>query len=217
MYKNIENLLKQNIYCTQEREVCNLRSLPHINWSSFYKSNKIYHYAKYFSSIEDLIKQTNSYLYYLAIKDMKKEGNRYKFKITFNVSLCTEKRKHNLGLSEIINSFLFTYNDYLHWFLRRYSSNVKLDKIKGPFEIHISTKQVYNLIVLDSAESETEENTIELIKPFLYDKCVVCLENKPNILFEKCYHCCVCIECEKIKPFSSCPCCRKKNSLKINI
>ena len=209
---DINNLLKHKIYFTQEREDCNLRSLPHFNWSSFYKSNKIYNYTKYFSSIQDLIKQTNSYLYYLASKDMKKEGNRYNFKITFDVSLCTEKRTYNIGLSGIIN-----FGESLHWFARKYSSYINLDKIKRPFEIHISTKQEYDLIVLDSTELETEENTIELIKPFIHDKCVICLENKLNILFEKCYHCCVCIECENIHPFSNCPYCRKEILVKINI
>jgi hypothetical protein len=33
------------------------------------------------------------------------------------------------------------------------------------------------------------------IKIFNIDACVVCLKKKPNIIFDKCLHCCFCIEC----------------------
>lgn len=33
------------------------------------------------------------------------------------------------------------------------------------------------------------------IKIFNVDSCIVCLENKPNIILDKCLHCCFCIDC----------------------
>ena len=70
-------------------------------------------------------------------------------------------------------------------------------------------------------ESEDEvlenENHITVKKPFVSDQCVVCLSNKPNLIFIKCLHCCVCLECEKRRPFNKCPSCRTNILMKINI
>ena len=48
-----------------------------------------------------------------------------------------------------------------------------------------------------------------LIKSFKEEKCVICLENDPNILFNECKHICICCECEKMTHFKTCPCCRE--------
>ena len=70
-------------------------------------------------------------------------------------------------------------------------------------------------------ESEDEilenENHITVRKSFNSDKCVICLSNKPDILFINCLHRCVCLECEKRRPFNRCPSCRTDISMKINI
>ena len=42
------------------------------------------------------------------------------------------------------------------------------------------------------------------------DDCVVCFENKPNILYTECMHFAVCTSCDKKGDFKSCPLCRKK-------
>ena len=47
--------------------------------------------------------------------------------------------------------------------------------------------------------------TMPLIKSFKIDKCVVCLESEPNILFNECNHICICFECEKITQFKNAP------------
>ena len=56
--------------------------------------------------------------------------------------------------------------------------------------------------------------TFEIFKE---DVCIVCLHNKPEILFYDCQHCCVCSDCEKLKPLMKCPCCRKDIFAKIII
>ena len=50
---------------------------------------------------------------------------------------------------------------------------------------------------------------IPTFKIFKEDVCLVCLHNKPEIMFYDCQLCCVCSDCEKVKPLMKCPCCRK--------
>ena len=47
-------------------------------------------------------------------------------------------------------------------------------------------------------ESKDESITLEAYKE---DKCVVCFNNEPKILFYDCAHYCVCRECEERNPF----------------
>ena len=42
------------------------------------------------------------------------------------------------------------------------------------------------------------------------EECVICYENKPNILYSDCCHIAVCYECDTKGRFRSCPMCRKK-------
>ena len=44
-----------------------------------------------------------------------------------------------------------------------------------------------------------------LEKTFKFDQCVICLDRKPDVLFIKCKHICVCNECEKMHPSTKCP------------
>ena len=70
------------------------------------------------------------------------------------------------------------------------------------------------------SENEYNDHSIPpkpLKESFRIDKCVICLENEPNILFNDCYHICTCLECEKIKPSVKCPYCRTEISRRIKI
>ena len=74
----------------------------------------------------------------------------------------------------------------------------------------------------EEVESENEYNDHPippkpLKESFRIDKCVICLENEPNILFNDCNHICTCFECEKIKPSVKCSYCRTKISRRIKI
>ena len=73
---------------------------------------------------------------------------------------------------------------------------------------------------LEDVESENEydDDTVEpkpLEESFRIDKCVICLENEPSILFTDCNHICTCSKCEKIKPLVKCPYCRTEISRRI--
>ena len=61
----------------------------------------------------------------------------------------------------------------------------------------------------ESNESEDEDKdgaiTINEIKTYKTDECVICLENKNNVLFCNCGHLCVCEKCIEIKRLTKCP------------
>ena len=47
-------------------------------------------------------------------------------------------------------------------------------------------------------------------KTITESECIICFENKPNILFSECFHLCVCNVCDSKGKFSKCPLCRTK-------
>ena len=55
--------------------------------------------------------------------------------------------------------------------------------------------------------------TINEIKTFKTDECVICLENKNNVLFCNCGHICVCKKCIEIERLTNCPVCKTKNKI----
>ena len=67
----------------------------------------------------------------------------------------------------------------------------------------------------DDVESSSSPKPIK--KFFKHDQCVICLDRKPNVLFVKCRHTCVCEECEEAHPSTQCPCCRTEISEKLLI
>ena len=82
-----------------------------------------------------------------------------------------------------------------------------------PFEIHAMIHDYYKYNIPDD-ESEDEEPP-RVSMPFKTDKCVVCLNNEPKILFYNCLHYCVCSECKETNPFRKCPSCRMRIENKV--
>ena len=66
-------------------------------------------------------------------------------------------------------------------------------------------------------DGEEKEITPPIIKTFKEDKCIICLENKPDLLYENCKHISTCSSCEEIKNLNNCPICRSIVTLKIMI
>ena len=68
-------------------------------------------------------------------------------------------------------------------------------------------------------DEEEEEPTpekpkiINLFKIFKSEECIICMDNKPNILFCNCGHLCECEGCYKIKTPSTCPVCKTLNEI----
>ena len=80
------------------------------------------------------------------------------------------------------------------------------DTYSYPKKIYVVARVWYRRNEVES-EDESENESITL-KSYKEDKCMVCLANKPELLFYDCGHYCVCHECEERKPFKNCPFCR---------
>ena len=85
-----------------------------------------------------------------------------------------------------------------------------------PYEIHIieiaTIKQEDD--EEDEEEDEEEKEPIELKQTIMCDECVICLENKANILYPKCLHISTCKRCEELNPIFKCPICREEVVIK---
>ena len=82
--------------------------------------------------------------------------------------------------------------------------------LEHPYKILVET----NFFYINGEESVLPK---PLKKTFKHDQCVICLDRKPNVLFVKCRHTCVCNECEEAHPSIKCPCCRMEISEKLLI
>ena len=60
---------------------------------------------------------------------------------------------------------------------------------------------------------ENNAITVNEIKTYKTDECVICLENKNNVLFCNCGHICVCKKCIEIKRLTKCSVCKTKNTI----
>ena len=88
----------------------------------------------------------------------------------------------------------------------KYYSNFK---VEGNFNIYIKVSvrwwEDYN-----SDEEYDSEDDEPARKTITEPECIICFENKPNILYLECLHVCVCNECDRKGKFSKCPICRTK-------
>ena len=69
------------------------------------------------------------------------------------------------------------------------------------------------LIVSHDEPTPEEPKIINLFKIFKSDECIICMVDKPNILFCNCGHLCECVGCYKIKTPSICPICKTDNEI----
>ena len=87
--------------------------------------------------------------------------------------------------------------------------------LNQPLTISIRT-EFYRFLTHNPDDVESSSPK-PLKKIFKHDQCVICLDRKPNVLFVKCKHTCVCEECEEVHPSTQCPCCRTEISEKLLI
>ena len=69
------------------------------------------------------------------------------------------------------------------------------------------------LIISHDEPTPEKPKVINLFKIFKSDDCIICMVNKPNILFCNCGHLCECVGCYKIKTPSICPICKMDNEI----
>ena len=69
------------------------------------------------------------------------------------------------------------------------------------------------LIVSHDVPIPEEPKIITLFKIFKSVECIVCMTEKPNVLFCNCGHLCECVNCYKIKTPTICPICKTENEI----
>ena len=106
-------------------------------------------------------------------------------------------------LKHIYSMLLDHESDRISW-ENKYVSNME---IEGEFFIGIDV----GVYVSPADEDRYDEDyNYKLKKSIKEDECVICLNNKANILYTECLHFVVCDGCDKKGKFSKCPLCRKK-------
>ena len=70
---------------------------------------------------------------------------------------------------------------------------------------------VYFIIYNDSDENDSYNQHINTNKTFKTEECLICTENKPNVLFCGCGHLCICEECIRYYESYKCPVCKNIN------
>ena len=108
-----------------------------------------------------------------------------------------------LKFKHIYSCFYNNIRDRISW-ENKYDDNFN---IEGNFFVCIDV----NAMVIPDYDSNDEVEDYEPArKTILEPECVVCFENKSNILFLDCYHICVCNVCDSKGRFNRCPLCRTK-------
>ena len=112
-----------------------------------------------------------------------------------------------LKYKHIYSCFYNNVRDRISW-ENKYDDNFN---IEGSFFLCIDV----DAIVIPDYDSDDEvEDEVEDDKParktILEQECVICLENKSNILYLDCFHVCVCNVCDSKGRFNKCPLCRTK-------
>ena len=81
------------------------------------------------------------------------------------------------------------------------------------FRVELTLKRQVYLLARYNRREPKEDVAINIneIKTYKMDECVICLENKTNVLFCSCGHICVCEKSIKIKRLDACPVCKTKN------
>ena len=107
-------------------------------------------------------------------------------------------------------------NDYYYEYKKLFS--VYIDNTKDDFkneDKYEDNKEITGdfLIYLEITlyiDPTLKEDNCEIKETINEEECVICYENKPNILYSDCCHIAVCYECDTKGRFKSCPLCRKK-------
>ena len=173
---NLQNICKHNTFFKLASNERRLVIENIVYWESIYGSNEIHNHQVN----EELINYIKSFLYYLASKNINREGEGCGFRTTYEVGVCWKEMYYDDG---------YYYDGTTPWVVMigggdgltmKVISNDHNYEWQTPFEIELKMYQTYYLPSIK--------------KPYYIDECVICRSNKPNILFTNCLHHCVCLE-----------------------
>ena len=210
MYK-IESLFKHNIFFTPSDErTDDYSSNDKFSISITYISKiKDLRYLKLniegYQGVENLFDQIDPFLYYLLSKYQKYKGTNT-YKAHCQVDFCFGNYCYP-GVKFFYTRECFDENIL---FLKKDSRNIRTF-----FESHSIFDEPFQIRIFLHANYKKKAPKIS--KPFKTDQCVVCLSKKPEVLFIKCVHLCVCLECEEAHTFRKCPYCRTQIETKVMI
>ena len=112
-----------------------------------------------------------------------------------------------LKYKHVYSCFYNNIQDRISW-ENKYNDNFD---IKGSFFLCID---VSAMVIPDYDSDDDYDFFYEDVKPtkktILEPECIVCLENKSNMLYLDCLHVCVCNVCDSKGKFKKCPLCRTK-------
>ena len=183
------------------------------NLSTVYISN-ILNYQRY---NKDFIKNLKYFTYYYISKSINEEVNldciiismfvpidveeeEETFEdITFYESLLLHEKIRVLKLYSCPGKVFFELFDYLY----------RMHIVDHEFMLH-PTK---NFKFFIEGKTSKKNNIINLPKCFKSNDCIVCLTEKPTVVFCNCGHIPICTECSKIKEFTECPVCKTLNEI----
>ena len=121
--------------------------------------------------------------------------------ITFSLDKGDPNIKVNKNETSCNKYLRSSFEIYVH-VLKRYP--LRGERSRRFYEQEDDSKSDYESEEVES-ENEYNDHPIPpkpLEESFRIDKCVICLEKEPNILFTDCNHICTCSECEKNKTVS---------------
>ena len=163
----------------------------------------------------DFLKQTKPIIYYAYSYTKHRKHVKDDFILNESCSLFyfsyeSINNKHYICNLEIIlpTYYYFFDMDYDFYFYA-------ISELENNDELIISHTEP----TFEDEEEEEEEPTpekpkvINLFKIFKSDECIICMDDKPNILFCNCGHLCECEGCYKIKTPSTCPVCKMDNEI----
>ena len=108
-----------------------------------------------------------------------------------------------LKFKHIYSCFYNNIRDRISW-ENKYDNNFD---IEGNFFVCID---VNAMVITDYDSNDEVEDDKPIKKTITASECIICFENKPNMLFLDCMHLCVCNGCDSKGKFYKCPMCRTK-------
>ena len=108
-----------------------------------------------------------------------------------------------LKFKHIYSCFYNNIEDIISW-ENKYDDNFN---IEGDFFVCID---VNAMVITDYDSNDEVEDDKPIKKTITESECIICFENKPNMLFLDCMHLCVCNGCDSKGKFYKCPMCRTK-------